>query len=135
MYILQCQGGRNVKNLGGEWGQVDFPERINTLGVSYPNWHISTCLGLYLLTTYVLLQKRTRLAMSLASSGAMAIKMTLLSSRVNTQWVKFWSFLPDQLGSFFVRLSFRIIITFSTSQRRVKEKYKGKKLLVIQTKN
>jgi hypothetical protein len=89
MYILQCQGGRNVKNLGGEWGQVDFPERINTLGVSYPNWHISTCLGLYLLTTYVLLQKRTRLAMSLASSGAMAIKMTLLSSRVNTQWVKF----------------------------------------------
>ena len=135
MYILQCQGGRNVKNLGGEWGQVDFPERINTLGVSYPNWHISTCLGLYLLTTYVLLQKRTRLAMSLASSGAMAIKMTLLSSRVNTQWVKFWSFLPDQLGSFFVRLSFRIIITFSTSQRKVKEKYKGKKLLVIQTKN
>ena len=53
MYILQCQGGRNVKNLGGEWGQVDFPERINTLGVSYPNWHISTCLGLYLLTTYL----------------------------------------------------------------------------------
>ena len=37
---------------------------------------------------YLSLQKRTRLAMSVASSGAMAIKMTLLSSRNDTQWVK-----------------------------------------------
>ena len=52
-------------------------------------YSIHTQLIVYLRVTYVL-QKRTRLAMSVASSGAMAIKMTLLSSRVNTQWVKFF---------------------------------------------